>query len=339
MRNSNSRSDESGGFGEGSLPPAGSLRSTAARASRARQRGLLCCAFAATAIPLPTRADDYYFQPTSGSSPWNWDSSISPYFSWRNNTLGINADSPTNGANAYLIQSGALGIANATVLFNYAYSGPGLTSLQIDSKNALMQSDPSSAMIVSSVEYIGYLGNGSYTQSGGANTAGDFVGIGFLVGATGAYNQTGGTLTTGGLAIGNQGTGVFNQSGKSINSVLGTTGVPGLYVGLGPAGNGTYNLSDSATLNVVASEFIGYQGTGVFNQSGGINTLGFRGLTVGSGSTGNGTYALSGGNLVLPIAFEVIGLFGNGTFIQSGGTHTINGGTLSVGQSGGGSGT
>ena len=361
MRNSNSRSDESRGFGDNPLPPVGSLRSTAARASRARQRGLLCCAFAATVIPLPALADDYYFQPDSGLSPWNWYSGTSPYFSWRNSTLGSNANLPPNIASAYLIQSGVLGASNATVLFNHTYAGPGLASLQIDSNNALMQTDPSSAMIVSSTESIGYFGSGSYTQSGGANTAGIWVDVGVFGGAIGAYNQSGGSLTTASLYVGDIGIGTFNQSGAAVTSVNGVAAGNGLYVGYNTAGNGTYILGDSATLTAATTEYIGYNGTGVFNQSGGINTvLNNRAtansgkLIVGFGSASNGSYNQSGGTVdvstgelrlgtlpgssgtytlgggTLATFDESIGSAGRGTFIQTGGTHS-NTDSLSVG--------
>ena len=82
MRNSNSRTDQSRVFGEGSLAPAGSLRSAVAQASRVRRRGLLCCALAAAAVPLVSSAVEKDWKTNIGSGNWtlanNWQQLIIP---------------------------------------------------------------------------------------------------------------------------------------------------------------------------------------------------------------------------------------------------------------------
>jgi autotransporter-associated beta strand protein len=96
--------------------------------------------------------------------------------------------------------------------------------------------------------------------------------------------------------VGYKSTGVFDQSG-GCNSPGSVQSIHlNLYLGYNSGAYGTYNLSDTGSLNS-RSETIGYSGVGTFNQTGGTNTiLDFLELGKNSGSTG--TYILNGGTLI-----------------------------------------
>ena len=83
------------------------------------------------------------------------------------------------------------------------------------------------------------------------------------------------------------------------------------------AGSGTYNLGGTGSLTA-SSEYIGYSGTGTFNQTGGTNTVSYQ-LIVGQNPGSSGTYNLNDGTLS---GAQYIGRFGIGTFTQNGGTNT-----------------
>lgn len=151
-----------------------------------------------------------------------------------------------------------------------------------------------SQLNVASFERIGVNGGtGVFSQSGGTNTIANELRIG--LGGIGTYNLSGANsqLTVNSLqAIGSQsGTGVFNHT-DGTNSV--TNGL--LYVG--GSGNGTYNLSgNSSQLLASQNEFIGYTGSGVFNQNGGTHTVGGTLTISATPGTSSGTYNLSDGTL------------------------------------------
>jgi len=93
-------------------------------------------------------------------------------------------------------------------------------------------------------------------------------------------------------------------------------------------GTGTITLSQGRDLLSSNYEYIGYNGTGTFTQSGGTNAVTSRfyalagWLYLGYTSTGSGTYDLSGTGS-LSASTEYIGNFGTGTFTQSGSTYTV----------------
>ena len=105
-------------------------------------------------------------------------------------------------------------------------------------------------------------GAGSVTLGGGSLTVeGPGSGI------------SGGMLATSNQYIGYNGAGTFAQSG-------GSNGSGNLYLGYNSGTAGVYSLSGTAVLNGggtsdqhVCGEFVGYGGSGVFNQSGGTNTI------------------------------------------------------------------
>ena len=114
------------------------------------------------------------------------------------------------------------------------------------------------------------------------------------------------------------------------------------------AGSLTVNDTASAITNGLLStsyHYVGYSGTGVFTQSGGVNTIS-AGLYLAFGSSDSGTYNLNGSGQLSAGATEFVGYSGAGTFAQSGGTNSItsyywpgNAGGLYLGANAGGSGT
>ncbi len=171
------------------------------------------------------------------------------------------------------------------------------------------------SITVSYDEVVGALANGTFNQGGGTNTVDGSLYLGVIIGVTGTYNLSGGSLSATDEYVGTTlGTGIFNQTGGT-NTVSNN-----LYIGyLG--GSGTYNLS-GGNLDPV-NEYVGYTGTGTFNQTGGTNTvsnnlyLGYLG--------GNGTYNLSGGKLKVYGDEYVGSALSTGTFNQTGGMNKVDG--------------
>jgi hypothetical protein len=180
-----------------------------------------------------------------------------------------------------------------------------------------------------STEYIGFQGEGAFSQSGGTHTAISSLVLGDRSGSNGTYDLSNGVLSAANEWTGYLGTGTFSQSG-------GTHTIQWLNVAGYTGSNGTYNLVDGDL--TAEKEWIGESGIGTFNQSGGTNTV-QNGLTVAMYSTGYGTYNLVDGDLTANGPMGVsIGYYSPGTFIQSGGTHTVAS-QLSLGEVSAGSGT
>ena len=111
------------------------------------------------------------------------------------------------------------------------------------------------------------MGTGSFTQSGGTNSATAPILLGVNPGSNGTYNLSGsGLLSAFQEAVGYSGTGIFTQSG-------GTHAVSVLVLGYGTSGSGTYNLSGSGLLSNSGGQLIGFSGSGSFMQSGGTNMV------------------------------------------------------------------
>jgi hypothetical protein len=207
--------------------------------------------------------------------------------------------------------------------------------------------------LTAGLEYVGFTGAGSVTQTGGTHsvTANGTNGLflGYAAGSSGTYTLSGAAAT---LSVPNaveyigfSGAGTFNQSAGThsvaafllLGNNAGSLGTynqsggvntdGGLILGASAGSAGTYNLSNSASLTALGGgEFIGQAGSGSFNQTGGDHNVEapmYLGYTVG----GSGSYALSGGNLTVS-GNETIGYAGAGSFIQTGGMHQISvGGT------------
>ncbi|MGE9295923.1 MAG: beta strand repeat-containing protein, partial [Puniceicoccales bacterium] len=228
-------------------------------------------------------------------------------------------------------------------LFIGSYSGTGsdgtftLTDGTIDLKTTSTQVAVGSGSGVNT---------GEFNIDGGTLNLGDAldgaIRVDFYVGAFGSsgtatVNQTGGVVNKlsdlGVLHIGNQGTGVYNLSGGTLNIDWAAAG-GGLALGRSydvNAGNGTLNIT-GGQLNLLngAPILIGGAGSdsgigqGVVNQTGGVvSALG--GANIYIGNYGTGTYNLDGGTL------EVGGSNG---IARGTGTPTANfnlgGGTLRV---------
>ena len=170
-------------------------------------------------------------------------------------------------------------------------------------------------------EYIGAAGTGTFNHNSGSNTVTNTltIGAGVYSGGTGTYNLRSGSLSAHDEIIGEPGTGTFNHTGGR-NTVANALTIGGSYKGL--IGNGTYNLSGTVESNLSAKiEYIGYDGSGAFVQTGGRNTVTST-LTLGYNSGGNGSYDLSDGGS-LSAGDEYIGNSGTGVFTQTGGGNTV----------------
>lgn len=168
-------------------------------------------------------------------------------------------------------------------------------------------------------EYIGYCGTGNFNQSGGTNTA-SYIVLGANSGSTGTYTLSSGTLSCAYIGIGQIGSGNLNQTGGSLSAS------DHFSVGNLTGANGTYTLSGNGILFAYYGD-IGFQGTGIFNQTGGTNSIN-SGLYLGGtfdGAGGMGTYLLSGTGTLAVGGNEYVGYNGTGFFSQSGGTNTISG--------------
>jgi autotransporter-associated beta strand protein len=165
----------------------------------------------------------------------------------------------------------------------------------------------SGGSLSSTSETVGYLGIGTFTQTGGTNnitsvsqSAGLFLGSN--TGSRGSYNLSGSALLTAWYEnVGNNAAiGTFVQSGGTNNARL-----------LGVGRNGNYTLSGSGVITAVYEYTVG-----TFTQTGGTNTI------IGTDPTPftYGTYDLNGGMLVLPTPVN--------QYYPAGGVFNFNGGTL-----------
>ena len=173
----------------------------------------------------------------------------------------------------------------------------------------------------------GNTGNGTYVQTGSTVTANSWFRLGAdTAGVTGTYNMSGGTFVGhGNVRVGETGTGFLNLSGTanfsadgSMNGTywavgansgsVGYMNVAGTAVVNDNAGNdsapiqvaastgatGTLTLSGNATINTNSNElWVGQNGTGTFNQSGGTLNVG-NWIAVGR-QGGTGVWNLTGG--------------------------------------------
>ncbi|MDP9174241.1 MAG: hypothetical protein M3O30_10310 [Planctomycetota bacterium] len=186
-------------------------------------------------------------------------------------------------------------------------------------------------------QYIGYSGTGYFNQSTSTNSYNGVpnlinLSLGENFGSSGTYTLSGGQLNAISEEIGFNGVGNFIQSGGT--NTLNANSQPSFSLGDNAGSTGFYTLS-GGLLNVNTSydaAYVGYMGTGNFNQSGG--TFQFSPyLRLGFGSNATGTYTLSNGILGSGLSVEEIGWSGLGTFTQSGGTN--NPFTIYVGRNGG----
>ncbi len=185
---------------------------------------------------------------------------------------------------------------------------------------------------------IGDQGTGTFNQTGGTNTAANLI-LAYNIFGPGTYNLSGGSLSVSGdQYIGYWETGTFNQTGgtnATTNLVLGYNRVHN--IDSLDQSSGTYGLSNG-NLTAAGDQYIGYSGTGTFNQTGGTNStqnlfLGYGRAHSGIRDLSDGFYNLSNGTLSAR-GDEFIGYSGIGTFNQTGGTNTVNGNLFIAAQAG-----
>jgi autotransporter-associated beta strand protein len=176
-----------------------------------------------------------------------------------------------SGGTVSMLQSGynnALYIGNGTGTGTYNLSGAG---------QLLMAS--------TGIEYVGYSGAGTFSQSGGTNTA-IAVTLAYGTGSSGEYDLNAGALVLKSLSAGS-GTAVFNFGGGTMN-VAGafSTAVPMTLTGIG--GNATI---DTAGYAVTLS--------GQVSGSGGLNKVGASVLVLSGANDYTGNTAVYAGVLSL----------------------------------------
>ena len=162
--------------------------------------------------------------------------------------------------------------------------------------------------VSASYESISSPGTATFNQSGGTNS----VTNDFIVSGSGTciYNlSASGILSAGNEYIGGYTSVFFGGNIGAFTQSGGTNTVGGLYLGASSGASGAYNLSGTGSLSA-ANEYVGYAGAGTFTQSGGSNTATTLILAANAGSTG--IYDLQGGSLLA----GTVNLNTGGTFNQ-----------------------
>ena len=166
-------------------------------------------------------------------------------------------------------------MASFSVGFNYGSSG----SYSLSGPGVLT---------ATSVEQVGCLAPGAFTQSAGSNTT-PYLYVGLYSDSSGTYSLDGaGLLSTTAEYVGYGASGTFTQSAGTNNIASG--GNFALILGNNAGYSGSYNLSNSGLLQATLSELIGYSGSGTFTQSGGTNNIagGSYALILGYNAGANG---------------------------------------------------
>ena len=179
-------------------------------------------------------------------------------------------------------------------------------------------------------------GSATYNLSGtGALNVTNWFAIGRAGnGANGALTMTGGSLNqgvNGVFIVGDNSQGAFTHS-------AGPATAREFWVGQGGGGNGTYDLSGTASLTINGWVVIGRDGTGNMNMSGGTFTkTGDAGshMIIASGGTGN--LNQTGGDVISTLSDTWVAENGTATWTISGGTATMS--VVQLGRNGAGSGT
>ncbi len=231
-------------------------------------------------------------------------------------TYELNGGSLSVGGNEYSGSHGSGSFSNSGGTNTVAGS---LTVGNASGSTGTYTLSDAGSLSLSGDENIGYSGSGAFTQTGGTNAVSGDLYLGNNSGARGSYNLSAGLLDPADEYVGYSGTASITQSGGT-NTVTGD-----LYLGLVSTGNGTYNLSDSgsgSSFSVGGSEYIGFDGSGAFTQSGGTHTVSGD-LNLGYNSGASGTYSLSGTGSLSVAGSEYIGYAGTGAFTQGGGSNSV----------------
>jgi hypothetical protein len=190
-----------------------------------------------------------------------------------------------------------------------------------------------SLLASNSKEIVGFFGVGNFIQTGGTHTiTNNYLDLGDQSGSTGTYTLgSGASLLASNSSeyVGSFGLGVFNQTGGT-NTIINNSLILGNYSG----STGNYTLGSGASLVASNSyEYVGYNGLGNFNQTGGTNTMIGKSLYLGYNSGSSGNYTLGGGSLIASNSnsYEYVGYSGLGNFNQTGGANTMTNAWLYVG--------
>ena len=237
-----------------------------------------------------------------------------------------------NGSSgSYQLTGGSLSISGGK-LSNFGDKGEGIGMvIGHDSGNGSFSLSGTASLISEGKILVGSSGGtGTFTQTGGTvTTKGLIVGEGHYTeegaaaeGTVGSYQMTGGTLIVNDqrFTVGRYGTGTFIQDGGTVNAN------GGLYIGdnLGTAidgttavrGNGTYELKNNGTLGT-STMMVGWCGEALFTQDSGTVTA--TNLYIGQSS-----------DTVDGILYR-----GEGTYNMTGGSLSVTGTNFIVGSSGG----
>ena len=242
-------------------------------------------------------------------------------------TNGLTVGNSSGGSGTYTLGvAGALDIQGGDLILANAGNSTGTFNFNITA------GDTATLTIETGVIQVGFHGTASFNQMGGDLTA--KVIVGSQVGSHGKYELGGGTLSSLGQVVGNDGTGTFKQDG-GINTIAGGGD---LILGSFSLGFGTYKLNGGQL--VAGGEIVGNDGLGSFVQKGGSNTVNggtTAVLALGLQFDGSGAYEIDTGTLNVGTSGvagqEIVGDAGTGNFIQKGGANTITNGSLQIGVS------
>jgi hypothetical protein len=243
-------------------------------------------------------------------------------------TLSVGTEYVGGNGNGAFTQNGGSHTVSGFLFVAFGTTGTNASSGSFTLSNGVLSAGS---------EQVGRQGSGTFTQSGGSNTTstlyvGSFDGAHF---APGTYTLSGSAamISVTNALIGHQGPGTFNQSGGTAIIQILTLGY-GTNVGAAPA-SGSFALSNGATL-IANAEYVGYNGNGVFNESGGshsASTLYLGTFANGTNAASSGVFNLSNGASLTVSSLEIIGNFGMGIFTHTGGSNTTAG--LTIAQNGG----
>lgn len=185
---------------------------------------------------------------------------------WSRSECWNPVDQPSSGDNVFLTQSDTTD--RIVTYYGTLTPSPEINSLTIDATGSGTMTLLHVQGSLDAVDmFIGYDGNGVYTQLDGVNdfSSQENIYLGYNSTATGIYNlydgYVGNLYPIHDSYVGHSGAGIFNQYG-------GTHGVSFLEVGFNNTANGTYNLYDGGVSS--RSIHLGEKGgIGTFNQSGG----------------------------------------------------------------------
>lgn len=256
------------------------------------------------------QATDWYWVNDGGGV---WDDNL--YFSnWQDsdgNTPATSSGEPGAGDSAFLVLPYQFSFCDGTgycllqpvSVYYRSETSPALQSIAIESWNQLYQwyglgIEPEYLNLTTNIEYVG--------------------------GAPYAYDPPPGYHIDPSVGIYPRGEHIQNAGTNRVDSLLQIGGAEG--------STGLYRLERAndaifGTLSVGTLEVIGAEGSGIFEQSGGVHAVDST-LVMGQATTGSGAYLMTGGTL--SAATEVVGSSGYAEFTQRGGEHTAD--LLTIGE-------